>query len=297
MLQTICMVTLMVPNVSAVATAYEQWLDYRIVNRDVVSVELARLWQAPHVAGRAQCWLQPASGEPVYVRFVEAPLVAGYAPLRTLGWNAVELLVEDPDALAARLADSPFKLIGAPRNLSFSEHVRAMQVIGPAHELLYFTRITPGKTNFKLGHAQSFVDRPFIIINGGADLEALRAFYIEHFKLNVSPTSAGRIAVLSRAYGLDDDTPQKLALASLPENFAIELDQYPAEVIERPQLTGELPPGIAMVSFTLGSLNEVALPWRQAPQAISEWPYDGHRAAVTVGAAGEWIELIEEKAA
>jgi hypothetical protein len=295
MLQTIRMVTVTASNVAAVAAAYERWLGYQIVKRNAVSSELARLWQTPNVAGRAQCWLQPASGEPVYLRFIEAPSVTGYAPLRTYGWNAIELLAADPDDLAARLADSPFEIIGPPRNLRFSEHIRAMQAIGPAQELLYFTRITPGKTALNLGHARSFVDRPFIVVNGGADLEALRTFYAEHLKLKVSPASSGRIAVLSRAYGLDEDATQMLALAALPERFAIELDQYPAAAIARPQAAGELPPGIASVSFTLGSLDEIAWPWRHAPQAISEWPYDGRRAAVAVGAAGEWIELIEDE--
>ncbi len=296
MLQTISMVTMTAEDVSAVAAAYEQWLGYRIVQSGTVSAELAQLWQTPNVAGRAQCLLQPASGEPVYLRFVEAPPVTGYAPLLTYGWNAVELLAEDPDALAQHLADSPFKIIGEPRNLTFSEHIRAMQAIGPAGELLYFTRITPGMTRFKLGHAHSFVDRPFIIINGGADIDVLRAFYAEQLKLKVSPTSAGRIAVLSRAYGMDDETPQTLSLAALPDRFGVELDQYPAAAVVRPQVEGELPPGIASVSFTLASLDEVKLPWRHAPQAIDEWPYAGRRAAVTVGLAGEWIELIEEVA-
>ena len=296
MLQTICMVTLTVEDVAAVAAAYEQWLGYRIVQSGTVSSDLAQLWQAPETAGRAQCLLQPASGEAVYLRLVEAPSVAGYAPLRTYGWNAVELLAEDPDALAQHLADSPFKIIGAPRNLSFSENIRAMQVKGPANEVLYFTRMGSGKTSFKLGQAQTFVDRPFIIVVGGANIDTLRAFYADQLGMKVSRATAGRISVLSRAFGQDPETPQMLAVTWLPERFGIEIDQYPAAAIERPQIAGDLPPGIASVSFTLSSLDEVKLPWRHAPQPLDEWPYAGRRAAVTVGLAGEWIELIEDVA-
>ena len=214
--------------------------------------------------------------------------------MRTFGWNVLELLAEDPDALAARLTDSPFTIIGAPRNLSFSENIRAMQVQGPADEVLYFTHMGSGKTSSQLGHAQSFVDRTFIVVAGGADIEALRAFYAEHLRMKVSRAIAGRISVLSRAFGMDPETPQTLAVAWLPERFGIELDQYPAAALERPQIAGELPPGIASVSFTVHSLDEAALPWRHAPQPVNEWPYEGRRAAVTVGAAGEWIELIED---
>ena len=297
MLQTIYMVTLTAEDVFAVAAAYEQWLGYRIVCRDRVSAELAQLWQAPNTTGRAQCLLQPASGEPVYLRFVEAPSVAGYAPLRTYGWNAVELLAEDPDALAQQLADSPFEIIGPPRNLSFSKNIRAMQAKGPADEVIYFTRMGSGKTSSsklgQLGQAKTFVDRTFIMIVGGAEIETLRDFYATQLGMKVSTAKAGRISVLSRAFGLDPETPQMLAVTWLPKRFGIEIDQYPAAAIERPQVAGELPPGIASVSFTLRSLDEVKLPWRHAPRVIDEWPYAGRRAAVTVGTAGEWIELIE----
>ncbi len=290
------MVTLTVEDVVFVAAAYEQWLGYRIVQRGKVSSELAQLWQAPNTIGRTQCLLQPASGEPVYLRFVEAPPVTGYVPLRTYGWNAVELLAEDPDALAEHLAASPFEIIGPPRNLSFSENIRAMQVKGPANEVLYFTRMGSGKMPSKLGklgQAQTFVDRTFIIIVGGANIDTIRAFYADQLGMKVSKATAGRISVLSRAFGLDPETPQMLAVTWLPKRFGIEIDQYPTAAIERPQIAGDLPPGIASVSFTLRSLDKVALPWRHAPCVIDEWPYEGRRAAVTVGAAGEWIELIE----
>ena len=35
-------------------------------------------------------------------------------------------MVEDTDAVAARLAESPFPVIGEPADLSFSDKIRAM---------------------------------------------------------------------------------------------------------------------------------------------------------------------------
>ena len=55
---------------------------------------------------------------------------------RYLGYG----FVDDVDALAAELASSPFRIIGGPADLSFSDQIRAMQVVGPAREVLYLTQ-------------------------------------------------------------------------------------------------------------------------------------------------------------
>lgn len=52
---------------------------------------------------------------------------------------------------------------------------------------------------------------------------------------------------------------------------------------------------MAMVSFVVESLDARALPWTVAPRVRTEAPYDGRRAGVLVGAAGEWIELVEAR--
>ena len=60
--------------------------------------------------------------------------------LKVSGWNAAELIVEDVDGLAVQLENSPFKIIGSPADLSFTKNIRAMQVMGPANEILYLTQ-------------------------------------------------------------------------------------------------------------------------------------------------------------
>jgi hypothetical protein len=47
-----------------------------------------------------------------------------------------------------------------------------------------------------------------------------------------------------------------------------------------------------MVTFVVKTLPE-GLTWLAPPRALPQAPYHGRRAAVCVGAAGEWIELIE----
>ena len=57
---------------------------------------------------------------------------------------------------------------------------------------------------------------------------------------------------------------------------------------------GELPPGIAMVSFEVGKLPAAAVRSLGPSHGSSVLPYAGRHSATYVGAAGEFIELIEQ---
>ena len=293
MLQSILAVTICAEDLAAVEAAYTQYLHYRVAARGTVSAALAAHWQAPAMTGRAWLLLQPASGARLYLRFVQQADVDGYAPLKTYGWNATEILVQDPDALAATLTDSPFKIIGPPRNLSSNDNIRAMQVLGPANELLYLTRVEPGGSIFKLGSAATAVDHVFIVVNGQPDLEAARQFYADQLRLDVTPPIGVRVSVLSKAHGLDPEELHRLAVVELRESGLIELDQYPQQASARPQRPGELPPGLALVTFGVAALEELALEFAAPPVRLCEPLYDGRRAALLRGVAGEWIELVE----
>jgi hypothetical protein len=295
MLKSIVMVTLLVPQLAPVETAYRQALDYQPVHRGSVSREQAQLWAAPAMGGRPFVILGPASGRPVYLRFIEdAP---GTAPPpaagTTHGWNAVELLVKDPDALAAHLPP-PFQVVGQPRNLwAAPDAPRAMQALGPAGELLYFTRVIPSAFREPMRPAESPVDRVFIVVVGGPSMAALRDFYSATLGLPAGKPAPFPITTLSRALGLPLATTYPLATVPLPRDFLIELDEYPATAKPRATAPGSLPAGVAMVSFGTTDLGATAADWRAPPARLGEFPYSGQVAAVTVGTAGEWVELIE----
>jgi len=293
MLDAIIAVTLSAPDLGAAERAYHAQLGYQVVQRAQVSRSLAASWDARAMRGRDYVLMQPASGEPVYLRIVsaEAPL-PGYAPLRTYGWNANEILVEDPVALASRLRE-PFKEIGKPRPLDFNPSIIAMQVTGPAGEVNYFTRIPPTGSVFKLGSAKSFVDRTFIVVVGGPDVGALRAFYRDVLQAPTTDPQPTKINVLQNAYGLPPDAETLMGIVQFPSNFLIELDQYPEGAVDRPIRRGQLPPGIAMVTFAVKSFDTMRLPWKVKPAVRSEAPYNGRRAGLVIGPAGEWIELVE----
>lgn len=294
MLTVIIAVTLTVPDLAAVEEAYGRYLGYRVVERGNVSGQLAQLWSAPAMAGRDYLLMQPESGAPVYLRVVQQEPLPGYEAMKTWGWNSNEILVQDTYAVHERLQGSPFRIIGEPKGLSMNPDIVAMQAIGPAGELIYLTRIPEGKSLFKLGSAKSFVDRTFIVVLGGADMQAMRRFYADTLGMPTTDPAPSTISVLARAWGLPPDTQFPLGIVQFPGNFLIELDQYPSGATARPARAGELPPGIAMVSFGVRSLDGIKADFAGGPAAIDDQPYAGRRAALIRGAAGELIELIED---
>jgi hypothetical protein len=145
MLSAILAVILVVSDFVAVERAYVEWLGYRVVERRVLSAEHAALWDAPAAAGSRLTILQPASAAYTYLRLIERPTTAGFCAMATRGWNANEILVEDPAALERRFKseNSPFQVVDRTAPLGSNSSVIAMQAIGPGGELNCFTRIPP----------------------------------------------------------------------------------------------------------------------------------------------------------
>ncbi|MBM4196903.1 MAG: VOC family protein [Gammaproteobacteria bacterium] len=295
MLKSIAIVTLVVRSIAPVEDAYEEHLQYTVAERGEIGRSLARTWNTPAMRGRDYVLMQPASGAPVYLRLVEAaPGTPEVEPFRSSGWTATELLVTDPDALAASFDEAPIRVIGPPRDLMpVANPPRAFQALGPANEPFYFTRFLPGGSGLDLGRASTPVDRVFIAVVGGADLDALRAFWGRSLGLPLTEFGAWQIGVVARAWDLPPDTRFALAGAALPKDFMIELDDYPDEVAPRPRPRGALPGGWAMVTFTVERLDALELPWQARPRRINGRVYEGRRVATATGPAGEIVELIE----
>lgn len=288
MLKSILVVTITVARLQGLPEAYERYLDYDTVANGTVSEQAAEVWGTPAAAGQAYVLMQPESGAPVFLRFIEGEQPDAYAPMTTHGWNATELLVKDPDVMAERLAESPFEIIGPPYDLWEAPNApRAMQAIGPGNELLYLTR----NDDFVINTS---VDRVFIMVMGGPSMAAYRDFYGDRLGLFVSDATPFQIGVISRAQGLPPETTYPLAVARISPEFLLELDEYPAVTRPRPRADGQLPPGIAMVGFIVEDLDAFDLDWRGTPTSLPSAPYGGRRVAVAVGPSGEWLEMIEQ---
>jgi hypothetical protein len=294
LLKLILIITLGVPDVGAIERAYAQWLGYTVAAEGRVEPDLARAWDAPKMAGRRYALMRPESKADIYLRFVQVKPADGYVTMKTFGWNAIEILVQDLDQLNARLGQpgSPFTILGVPRPLGPNSPISAMQVVGPAREVLYLTHVPPN-ANRPNGSARTLVDRPFIMIVSSADLETHREFWGTTLGAQVGAATRGRMTVLNKAQGLDIETTHPYSVARISPEYSIEIDGYPPGSLVRPVRKGELPPAIAMVGFEVESLDQVKAPLLAPARPVKSAPYDGRRVGVVRGKGGELIELIE----
>ncbi len=248
------------------------------------------------MAGADCCLLQPASGAPFYLRLIEGPPQDHYAPLKTYGWNSAELHVDDIAQTVKDLHGSEFTIIGGPRDLLNNGKVIAVQVIGPNDELFYLTQISGKKMQASYGKAECGVDRLFIVVLGARDHAATLTFFRDLGTRTTRPRNFA-IRVLAEAHGLDPGTHQfGIAAACLPNQFRIEIDDYPDTACRRTIRKGQLPPGLCMVSFDVDSLDSLPV-GATIFRGPNEPPYDSCRFARIIGPNDEWIELLERKPA
>lgn len=293
MLKSILVVTLLVGSVPEAEQAYERDLGYRTVDEGRIDPVLAETWEAPGAAGRAFVLMQPESGENVFLRFVETDGPGNYQPMKTTGWNAVELQATDPDTLVTALPPERFELIGPPRFLTEQRNIRAAQVLGPHRELLYFTHVLdPGLSRFRIGTASSRVDRVFIMVLGTTDLVGTTAFYEGTLGMPVNGPFPYRVSVLSKAWDLPEDTLHDLSIVQLEAEFLIEIDAYPETAPGRSVTGAGLPYGPAIVGFNVATLASVARKSGRTARVLDQAPYGGREVLFLTGPSGEGIELI-----
>lgn len=290
------MATIGTSDLGLLEEVYGEWLGYAVVERGEIEDPLARSWGLPGMAMRPYVLLQPASGADVFLRAALIDPAPGYRGLTTFGWGAFELIVEDVYALHARLASSPFRVIGPPQSLGGDlERIHAMQVVGPAEEVLYLTCDTGPRSDSILPRAGAFVGRLFIPIVAGPSVETLQDFYYKRFGVARREVRNTRTKVINDALELEETTktPMTYAPLGLAGNF-LQLDEYPPPAGRRPHASGQLPPGNAGVAFAvehLGSLTEQPFsePTRSACLA-----YGSKQSLALWGPAGELVELIDE---
>ncbi len=263
-------VTIATADLRASETAYVEHLGYRVSARGTISSDMANSWNCPAIAGARYVVVRPDAPEGFTFRFIESPAARQYRAFSCFGWNAAELIVRDVDAMAARLADSPFEVLGPPQDLSFTDAIRAMQVRGPSGEILYLTQFQRDLEALPAPPARCDVDRVFIVIVGGPSLEALIEFYCSNFSIAAPQRMESRIRAMSDAFGLSPEQRYSIAALPLHGRCYIEADQMPAAASAPESPSGHLPPGIALVSFASTSIT--------APQCLR-------------GPAGEMLEL------
>lgn len=272
---------------------YAQWMDYRLVEQGAVPPDLAAAWSAPASAGRAFAVMQPASGEDVFLRFIEGDPVPGYQPIRTWGWAAIELCVTDVMAVNERMLQSPFEVIGPPKVLDGFATVTPMQVRGADLETVYLTQINQPGPDTGLPEPKSLVDRPFIMVLACPDLAKSMAWVRNVFGLAMIDPVAINYSMISLAFGLPEGEKVALSTARGGGQTFLELDQYPAEATARPCHPGALPPGVAITTMLYPDFARLDPHWASAP-VVREGPlYGGRRTGVLLTPEGALLEVIE----
>jgi catechol 2,3-dioxygenase-like lactoylglutathione lyase family enzyme len=289
------MATVAAPDLEESEQHYSKWLGYVVRERGQVSAMLAKSWGAPRASGRPYILMSPPGWPDTFIRFVQTPRSNDYRPLTTFGWNVIEIVVDNPDRLRERLRDSPFEVIGEPEDLHGYPSIRAFQMRGSSDEVLYMTAELGDRTKSPLPLPRGDIGRVFIMVVAGPDIDELLGFYDRHFGVKAFPVTTQRLALLQKPQGAPPDYEFPITAGALAEHGnLLEFDGFSPNATARVRKDGELPPGVAMATFSVRSLEALQLPFVSAPVTPEGPPYGGRRAATVMGPAGELIELVEE---
>lgn len=282
-----------VPDLAAALEDYVGRLGLRVVEQGVVGEALAAAWGCPANAASAMATLRPASGAHCFIRLVEQPVPTDFVPTTTYGWASYELTVQGAFAWPAKLAGGAFRIVGEPKEIPGLPYFVAMQMLGTGREMLYLNETRSNTPTSDLPFANSPIDHIFIVILAAQDRAASVAWYRDRLGLEESATYVIPYSMINAAFDLPADTQTALTMVQHGRMPILEIDDYPAQATVRPREPGHLPPGNALVSLAVSSLDGCRCDWI-APPAVREGAlYAGRRTATTIGAAGELLELIE----
>lgn len=286
--------TLTVESLGRTIENYTRFLDYQVVEGGSVNKEISASWKAPNLAGSDYAVLQPASRADVYIRIVEQPPVKDYLPLRSYGWNAIEICVQNVLEVNERMANSPFKIIGQPNKIPGLDAIHPMQVIGPDNEIIYFTQINDDLPEYNLPRAESPIDKLFILVAGCSDMSRTAKWMEQNCGLDFGRDMRIPYTMLAKAYGKSLDELYDICTLVHEKDVFLELDQYPEAATTRDRHLGLLPPGCAIGTFWHPNIDSLPGPWLIEPRIVDGVIYNGKRVGVLMDPDETLIEIVEE---
>ena len=244
------MITILVADLNVTEATYTEQLGYQVVERGIIGAECAHQMGDENFTNRSYLTLRPPVDEPqVVLRFLTGS-DAAYQPMQKPGWNAVEILVRDPEMLITELDENLFRLIGPPAYLTPAENILAAQVLGPSGEVLYFTHMKePELSLLKPKPAVNPVGGTFIMVMGVQDLEETNDFVNSNFKNRLVGPFPFKIDILAKYRGDDPQTRYPIMMMKMSGPFGFEFDEYASEV-EVSNVSG----GIELVSVSADTL-------------------------------------------
>ena len=281
------------PDLAGSIMDYRAMLGLDLVERAQLSDSLAASWGCPDSAGAMMATLMPTSGAHCAIRLVEQDVPHDFRPTSSFGWAAYEITVQDVYGWPERLKGSGFDIIGPPREIEGLPYFVAMQMTGRGREMIYLNEVRMDTPSSDLPKAQSPVDHIFIVILATADRARTVDWYREKLQIDEGGTYTLEYTMINKAFGLADGTQSSITMVQKARLPIIEVDDYPASAVGRPGGAARLPPGNALVSLAVESLDALALDYISPPVTRMEPPYGGRRAATVFGPAGERLELVE----
>jgi hypothetical protein len=221
-------------------------------------VEEASRWQAKDLAGARVLEVNGINGG---IRFIESDRYKNPLPLRTFGWSALEVCVDDVHKYVAHAVAAGFVVMNEAVPLSGSAKplpLIAAQLAGMNGEVVYITQILSEVPNFELPDVSKESGSIFICVLGASDLEKSREVLETNFEVRRASDREVGIKVINRVYGKPLDTLHRLSSLQLAGRNAIEIDQLPVEGQQREVAPGFLPPGISIVTVR-GSVAETKM--------------------------------------
>ena len=280
-------VTITSPDLDRVIDIYSKYLGYRFISSTTVSAEQAKIWDAENIEGSRMIFMSPESSNDFFFRFIEQDIDEDYVPFGTYGWNAAELIVKDVDQSAEKLIGSPFEVIGEPADLSFTDQIRAMQILGPSKEIIYLTQFKSKLDEFDSPSPRCDIDQTFIVILAGESLDQMQSFLHQELSVKKAAPMQSRIRAISKVFDLPEDTKYKSAALAIRDQSLIELDEMPSKAGPRTCRPGYLPSGISIVSFLA---NDSGLIGKTYDSNIPR--FEKFQASTIKGNSGELIEII-----
>ncbi len=284
--------TVVVPNLGAALDAYTDFLHANVLERGEISAIQAKLWGKPRLEGSETALLCSDTGHP-WLRLLGIPAQAPARPFLELGWMALEVLVDDVQAISEQLEASPFQIVRGVSD-GVSSGAKGMQVTGPAGEVLYLTQVSTAEAPFHIEPARAPVERLLSPISACLRRDEGLAVYSK-LGATRSWSFETTLGSVNRAHGLNGSMRHPCAAVKLAGHSMAEINQL-GLARARPPSGGLLPGGIAVVSFLVDNLDTIAAKPISPPAVLSGKLYGGQRVAACRGAAGELIELIEAAA-
>ena len=281
------------PDLDAALEDYQGRLGLTLVERGIVPTDLAASWGCPSSAGRPMATLRPTSGAHCFVRLVEQPVPADFVPTTSFGWASYEITVQDVMNWPAKLVGSGFNIIGPPKEIPEIPFFIAMQMLGRGQEMIYLNETLMSMPGTDLPPAHSPVDHMFIVILATPDRAGTVAWYRDQIDLDEADTFTLEYTMINAAFGLPSGTTSALTMMQKGKLPIVEVDDYPAAAKVRPCLPGCLPPGNALVTLGVKSLDSVRADFIAPPMVRAGALYGGRSAATVKGSAGELLELVE----